>query len=146
MSALRVVIVSLTCCALVECGLFPESSFMLSNESRLPKWFHLNPGVSRSQVTVEMSYFSSPVYGRTAAFVLKRQDGSEISRVSGRCRGDRPIYLGAPTADTPRRYPNYEMITVNGSSEVIEHRAMEPIFYISDDPAVLTRILPAATR
>jgi hypothetical protein len=144
MSALRVVIVSLMCCALVACGVFPESSFMLSNESRLPKWFHLTSGLSRSEVIVEMSYLSSPVYGRTAAFILRRQDGTEISRLSGRCRGDQPIYLGPPATDTLRRYPTYEVITVNGSSEVIEHRAMEPIFYISDDPTVLARFALAA--
>jgi hypothetical protein len=140
MPTLRVAIASLMCCALAACGLFPESSFMLADASRLPKWFHFDPGLSRPQVTVEMSYFVSPVYGRTAAFVLRRKNGTEIGRMSGRLRGDHPIYLGSPTADTLQQYPSYEVITVNGQAEVIEHRAMEPIFYISDDPTVLAKL------
>jgi hypothetical protein len=113
---------------------------MLSSESRLPNWFHLEPGLSRPQVTVEMSYSASLVYGGTAAFVLRRQDGTEIARVSGRCRGDHPIYLGPPTPDTLQQYPSYEVITVNEQTEAIEHRAMESVFYISDDPTVLARL------
>ena len=36
----------------------------------------------------------------------------------------------------PGYYPAYEIITVNGITDVIEHRKMEPIFYITDDLAV----------
>ena len=36
----------------------------------------------------------------------------------------------------PLPYPSYEVITANGITEVIEHRQMEPVFYISDDPRV----------
>ncbi len=30
----------------------------------------------------------------------------------------------------------YEVVTVNGITDVIEHRAMEPLFYMSDDREV----------
>jgi hypothetical protein len=136
----RILIFNLACCSLVACGLFPEAGFVLSNESRLPEWFHLDASLSRSQVTVEMNYYISPLYGRTAAFVLRRQGGNEIARVSGRMRGDHPIYLGPPATDPLHKYPSYEAITVNGQTEAIEHRAMEPVFYISDDPAVLAQL------
>ena len=33
-------------------------------------------------------------------------------------------------------YPRYEVLTANGVTEAIEHRRMEPLFYISDDPEV----------
>lgn len=39
------------------CGLFPESSFSLANESRLPKWLSLPPNQERSSVTVTMDYY-----------------------------------------------------------------------------------------
>ena len=33
-------------------------------------------------------------------------------------------------------YPAYEAITVNGITQIIEHKKMEPIFYVTDDAAV----------
>jgi hypothetical protein len=38
------------------------------------------------------------------------------------------------------QYPGYEVVTVDGMTEVIEHRRMEPIFYITDDPQVKQRL------
>lgn len=130
---------SILCISIAACGLFPESNFALSNASRLPKWFTLDAGLSRSQVTVEMSYYISPS-GRTATFVMKQRDGSVISKAKGTVRGDHPIYLGPPTTDPLQQNPSYEVVTVNGISEAIEHRAMEPVFYVSDDSAVLNQL------
>ena len=36
----------------------------------------------------------------------------------------------------PAGYPVYEIIAVGGKTEIIEHRKMEPVFYVTDDPAV----------
>jgi hypothetical protein len=143
----RLLVLAILCFPATACGLFPESIFALSDASRLPKWSTLDAGLSRSQVTVEMSYYISP-FGGTATFVMKRKDGSIISKSNGRVRGDHPIYLGPPTSDPLRQYPSYEVVTVNGISEAIEHRAMEPIFYVSDDAAVLNQlgIAPTNTR
>ncbi len=33
-------------------------------------------------------------------------------------------------------YPSFQEITVDGTTEIIEHKAMEPIFYVSDDAAL----------
>lgn len=33
-------------------------------------------------------------------------------------------------------YPAYEAITVDGITEIIEHRKMEPVFYVTDDASV----------
>jgi hypothetical protein len=73
--------------------MFPESTFQLASESRLPKWITLPPGLTRSDVSITMSYFTWP-------------------------------------------NPRYTEIVVKGTSEMIEHRKMEPVFYITDDPAV----------
>jgi hypothetical protein len=51
-------------------------------------------------------------------------------------KGSEPLYLKHPPLGFPAGYPSYEIITVNGITEIIEHRKMEPIFYITDDPAV----------
>lgn len=40
----------------------------------------------------------------------------------------------------PSGYPIYEISTVNGVIETIEHRQLEPIFYIVDNPAVLAEL------
>jgi hypothetical protein len=125
--------------AVAACGILPESQFLLSDASRLPKWFALDAGFSRSQFTVEMTYYISPL-GGTATFVMKQRDGTVISKAKGKVRGDHPVYLGPSTTDPQRQYPSYEVVTVNGISEAIEHRGMEPIFYIADDPVILNKL------
>jgi hypothetical protein len=37
-------------------------------------------------------------------------------------------------------YPRYEVLTADGVTEVIEHRRLEPIFYITDDPEVRRKL------
>jgi hypothetical protein len=36
----------------------------------------------------------------------------------------------------PVPYPQYEVLTSDGITEIVEHRRQEPVFYISDDPGV----------
>jgi hypothetical protein len=141
----RSLLFSILYLAVASCGIFPESKFLLSDASRLPKWFALDAGMLRSQVMVEMSYYISPISG-TATFLMKRRDGSVISKAKGKVRGDHPIYMGPPTTDPLRQYPSYEVVTVNGISEAIEHRGMEPIFYIADDPAILDKLGIAGSK
>ena len=33
-------------------------------------------------------------------------------------------------------YPAYEAITVKGVVDIVEYRAMEPVFYMTDDPEI----------
>jgi len=53
---------------------------------------------------------------------------------------DRHNRAGGTIGKSNRRdasgYPSYEVITLNGITDIIEHRRMEPIFYVTDDPAV----------
>jgi hypothetical protein len=51
-------------------------------------------------------------------------------------KGSERFQLKHPPPGFPPGYPSYELITVNGIIEITEHRKMEPIFYITDDPAV----------
>ena len=111
-----------------------ESSFDLAAESRLPKWF-ASAGLSRQDASITMDYWNGPV-GRTATFTLLNTKGQRIGRVVGRLRGDEPVSFVPHGATERIPYPEYEVITVNGIAEVVEHRAMEPIFYITDDPQV----------
>jgi hypothetical protein len=127
------------CLPLLGCEFFPESTFDLASESRLPKWFSLPPGLKREEVTVTMSYYVKP-WGRTATFTLSGSKKEKLTEVRGTQMGLQPIELKKPPSGYLPGYPSYEIITVKGVTEVIEHRRMEPIFYVTDDPAVLAEL------
>ncbi len=80
---------------------------------------------------------------RTATVSLSNRQGLWFRRVSGTLRGDQPLTL----ARSVDGYPSYEVITIDGVTDVVEHRAMEPIFYVTDDPKVLAELrVPANQR
>ena len=113
-----------------------EASFALAPESRLPKWFELPEGKSRNEFNVTMDYYIG-LNGREAVFKLYSKESSiYLQKVIGTQRGDRPLKLTKPPAGFPKHYPGYEVITVNGVTDIIEHRKMESIFYVTDDPAI----------
>jgi hypothetical protein len=110
------------------CEYFPESTFQLANDSRLPKWVSIPPGLTRADVSVTMNYYSMPIVD-DAQFILKDRKGKVLAKVSGKTKDLRP-------KRQPFDYPAYVAITVNGETDIIEHKRMEPIFYVTDDPAV----------
>ena len=128
--------------ALTGCQYFPESTFELASESRLPKWFTPPPGLTRADVSVTMSYYIKP-WGRSATFILR--EGKRQTKVDGKEKGLEPLRLKNPPQGFPSGYPSYEVITVNGITDIIEHRRMEPIFYVTDDPAVWNELLGVRT-
>jgi hypothetical protein len=117
------------------CEYFPESTFQLASESRLPKWITLPPGLTRADVSITMSYYSEP-WGRRSVFILQDSKGKTLEKAYGKEKCWKPFELKNPPQGFPPGYPAYEEITVNGTTELIEHRKMEPVFYIADDPAV----------
>lgn len=119
----------------VGCDWFPESTFELASESRLPKWITLPPGLTRADVSLTVSYYIMP-WGSSATFVLRDAKGQSRAKINGKMKGSEPLQLKNPPRGFPPGYPAYEVITVNGITEIIEHRKMEPEFYITDDPAV----------
>lgn len=113
-----------------------ESSFKLSPESRLPKWFELPEGMPRDEVSVTMDYYTYPGE-RVAVFKLLQNEKLFASKeVSGTLRGSQPLHLKNPPTGFPKHYPSYEVVTVNGITDIVEHRKMEPVFYMTDDPSV----------
>jgi hypothetical protein len=129
--AILVVIVFLT---IKGCELFPEATFTLANDSRLPKWVTLPPELTRVNASLTMNYYSVP--WRTAQFILRDKNGHILKNENGKMRCRAPFVLENPPQGSPSGYPAYEAITVNGITEIIEHRKMEPIFYVTDDTAV----------
>lgn len=133
------VAVTLLCSAIVGCRYFPESTFQLANDSRLPRWFTLSPGLSRADVSVTMNYYIKPT-GRSATFVLHDKENHILGEVTGTLRGSTPVSVKGSSQSGTTDYPSFEVITAQGVSEVIEHKKMEPKFYITDDPAVLREL------
>ena len=136
---LFIAVLAAACLSLLGCDYFPEASFDLAQESRLPKWFTLPPGLSRSDVTVKMHYYVKSS-GRTATFVLQDGKKQTLAEAKGTLRGLEPLKLKEGRPGSPQGYPSYEIVTVNGVTEIFEHRQMEPIFYITVDPAVLAEL------
>src|SRR5215475_9136214 len=79
------------CRALFGCARLPESSFELSPASRLPKWFALPPGLSRSDVRLTLTYYSSEP---SAKAVLSNKWHLTIAKADG--HGGAEIRLGHP--------------------------------------------------
>ena len=125
--------------ALHGCSQLPESTFELARESRLPKWFTLPIGKTRSEVSVTMTYYIG-TSGRKSKLLLLDAKKQKIAEVSGAQEGPEPLKLKNPRSGFPAGYPSYEIITVNGMTELIEHRQMEPFFYIVDDPTILNAL------
>lgn len=132
---LFLVVLTITGAVIVGHEWFPESTFELASESRLPKWTTLPPGLTRADVSITMSYYVMP-WGRSAIFILQDAKGKIRTKVHGKTRGLGPNQLKHSPPGFPPGYPSYEVITVNAITEIIEHRKPEPIFYITDDPAV----------
>jgi len=74
-----------------------------------------------------MNYYTTP-FGPNTKFFLRNKHGDLLQEASGNEKE-----MENPD---PSHYPTYILITVDGTSEVIEHKKMEPIFYISDDPSL----------
>jgi hypothetical protein len=122
--------------ATIGCEYFPESTFELANESRLPRWFNLPPGLNRSDVSVTLNYYSVP-WGNDTIFILHDGKGHVLGKIGGNANNREPLHLKS----SPTGYPLFEVITANGITEIIEHKKMEPIFYITDDPAVWKELM-----
>jgi hypothetical protein len=119
----------------IGCAWFPESTFDLATESSLPKWITLPPGLTRADVSTTMSYYTMP-WGRSATFTVQDKKGQTLTKVKGKLKGFGPLQLNHPPPGFPPGYPSYEIITVNGMTDIIEHRKPEAIFYVTDDPSV----------
>lgn len=110
-----------------------ESSFVLAPESRLPRWFDVPEGATRSELRVTMDLYST---GESIFKLYKKNSFFALKKVTGISRFPYSNYLKNPPVGFQKGYPAYEVITVNGITDVIEHRKMEPIFYVTDDPNV----------
>ena len=120
---------------LKACQYFPESSFELASDSRLPKWIVLPSGLVRANVSVTLNYYTLP-YVSSVTTMLQNTGKQERKEVYGTEKCQPGFQLKENQEGFPPGYPAYIPVTINGITEIIEHRKMEPIFYVTDDPTV----------
>lgn len=112
-----------------------ESTFRLASESRLPKWVTLPAGVSRVDVSLNVSYYTT-LSGGKAVFTLLDKSKQAIQKASGKDECRKPFQLTNSSQGVPSGYPNYTAVTVGGITEILEQKKPEDILYVTDDSAV----------
>jgi hypothetical protein len=115
-------------------GLLPESEFRLARESRLPGWFTVPREYKREDLDVEIYYYT-PIFGKTNFVTYLMGPPPERKKLEKKYGVSRwhPGSAKKWYAKTDR-YPDFNIVTVDGVVELIEHRYMAPIFHVSDDP------------
>lgn len=110
-----------------------ESEFSLAQDSCLPKWFVLTKSHNREDVMVTLAYYRK-VYRPIAVITVKSSTSKEtVFEMAGDFRAH-------PINEKREGYPHYYIVTINNLVEIVEHRQMEPIFYINDDPLLYSMI------
>ena len=123
---------TIVCFTAMGCEYFPESTFDLANDSRLPKWVSVPPDLKRNSISVAMSY-----YGYWAKFTVTDTTGHLLQQVKGDVGCNRPFRLKNRPEGVASGYSEYEAVTVAGVTEIMEHRWKdEPLFHVTDDPVI----------
>ena len=131
-----------TIATLASCSWFPESTFTISPESRLPRWITLN-GVSRSDVTLRVDFIVPLITEEYARVTVVGRDGNVRERIDA----SETSSVGVQTANgAPARgeYPNYQVVAVNGVTDIFEQRAAQNVLYMCDEAAVWSKLAPGA--
>jgi hypothetical protein len=117
-----------------------ESSFELSDESRLPIWFDIPDGMTRDSLVVRMDYYVRSD-GRKAVFKMSDKNNNVLREITGIQQGMGPIKLELNSRNEyPEGRPLYEIVTVDGKTDIVEHRVRGPVFHMTDDPAVWSEL------
>ena len=116
-----------------------ESSFQLSGDSRLPKWFDVPDGADRNNFSVTMDLYST-FSGGEAVIKLFQKDKTfhmqEYTITTEEQPNIRSVQLKSPPEGFQKGYPRYKVVKINGITDIIELRKMEPFFYMTDDPVI----------
>jgi len=137
--------VCISACAISGCL---ESSFTIANESRLPRGMAIPPGLTRADVSVTLDYIGIS----QAKFTVRDKTGKKLTTVYGKTKGN-PIYLKTTPQGPDPRSPCYQLVVINGVTEIMENRPYREhedmvqngkivaLFYVIDDPAVRKELL-----
>jgi hypothetical protein len=113
-------------------GWFPESSFDLAKESRLPEWFSLPANLDRRDVNIKIFYYVPPPPFKENVKALLIGPGPEHKIIDTKIGISRAHPMNSKDPRSPNYYPRHTIITFDGITEIVEHKKMEPIYYIAD--------------
>lgn len=120
---------------------FIEAEFTLSPESKLPAWYsELPTGYKREDVKIHLQYYTPLFDVDNTVLLVKNKDGFTLFKETGMFVHHLEYWKWAHEDWPARAHPGYVKITINGLTEIIEHKKMEPIFYVSDEAAVKNTI------
>lgn len=135
--AIKIICQVATCAALCAmCSACAESSFLLQEDSRLPRWFQ-SEADRRDEVTVEVLFYGIPG-GRGATLILRDRSGRRLHSVDAKVDGLAPQTLGH-AADGPFSV-QYEVLRAEGITEVLEFKNPDDRFRITDDESTLREV------
>jgi hypothetical protein len=118
-----------------------ESTFDLSQQSRLPKWFNVPDGMNRKDIKVTLDYYVYPSSREAVFKIYDINNGNQIQKVAAQLEGPEPVNLSHESHEESKKdRPVYEIVSVNGQIDVIEHREKAPVFYFTDDPLVWKKL------
>lgn len=109
---------------------FVEAEFQLSTESRLPKWIKVPSDYTREDLTVSLIFYT---FKKVKITVSGPAPEHKVLMVKIGTNRWHPI--------TERKfkeqrsgavYPNYSIITVDGTEEIFEQKGLEPMLYLVD--------------
>jgi len=114
-------------------GYLPESQFRLDRESRLPRWFAVRKEYKREDLDVEIYYYVAP-FGKTNFIAYLIGPPPERKKLEKKY-GVKRWHPGSEKKWYAKydHYPDFNIVTIDGITELIEHRHMAPIFHVSDD-------------
>ena len=119
----------LTACSTRGCV---ESQFHLAKESDLPGWFQIPEGLKRSDLDVTLAYYTNGT-ADINLYDIRKGKRKLLNKKLGR-NWHHPDYWAWAQEDWPKRsHPSYVVIISDRVKEIIEHKKMEPIFYISSE-------------
>ena len=103
----------------------------------MPRFIRVPNEVVRQRLSLRMGYYSAP-WGEWAQFQLVDNNGNQLDSVTAKFGPGWRANQENP--DGHLQYPSYSVLVARGISDVIEHRKMEPIFYVTDDPNIKAKL------
>lgn len=121
-----------------------ESQFSLAPDSRVPQWFAAPLVKDRSKVNVTLTYWTNG----DAEFELKNQWGTILRDVTGpSCWHPRTRYKHYPDGtQSPPGGPEFVIVKVRDSVDVVEHDHVPAVFRMSDDPEIVREASESIAR
>jgi len=113
-----------------------ESRFDLADDSPLPTWvLPLKEGCERKNMSVRLEYWSPLIDVDDVVLIANGKNCKSIKKTG---RSQRPAeWWTLAQVDWPNRhYPSFNIVMIDGKSEIVEHKKMEPIFYIANEAAI----------